>query len=233
MRRPCHDVIASIEHCAGGPLLRCCIVASFRAFVFDVYDGRFRAIFWMFRSISVVLGLVSKQWDQGWTCHSPFALTPRVPTFVPLQMLVIDEADEMLNKGFKEQIYDIYRYLPPSTQVVLISATMPQEVLDMTKKFMNMPVKILVKRDELTLEGIKQASGSNGSPALADRRIMQARTKQSIASSRCTTMHHDSLSVPDTLYVGDTCIQACRVCYFVCAYCRHRHHTVFMCVRTW
>lgn len=73
-------------------------------------------------------------------------------------MLVIDEADEMLNKGFKEQIYDIYRYLPPSTQVVLISATMPQEVLDMTKKFMNMPVKILVKRDELTLEGIKQAS---------------------------------------------------------------------------
>ncbi len=75
-------------------------------------------------------------------------------------MLVIDEADEMLNKGFKEQIYDIYRYLPPSTQVVLISATMPQEVLDMTKKFMNMPVKILVKRDELTLEGIKQVCSS-------------------------------------------------------------------------
>ncbi len=34
-----------------------------------------------------------------------------------IRMLVIDEADEMLNKGFKEQIYDIYRYLPPSTQV--------------------------------------------------------------------------------------------------------------------
>ena len=32
-------------------------------------------------------------------------------------MLVLDEADEMLNKGFKEQIYDVYRYLPPSTQV--------------------------------------------------------------------------------------------------------------------
>ncbi|CAM9614388.1 unnamed protein product [Chrysoparadoxa australica] len=73
-----------------------------------------------------------------------------------LKMLVIDEADEMLNRGFKEQIYDIYRYLPPSTQVVLISATMPQEVLDMTRKFMNDPVRILVKRDELTLEGIKQ-----------------------------------------------------------------------------
>jgi superfamily II DNA/RNA helicase len=32
-------------------------------------------------------------------------------------MLIIDEADEMLNQGFKEQIYDIYRYLPPTTQV--------------------------------------------------------------------------------------------------------------------
>jgi ATP-dependent RNA helicase len=73
-----------------------------------------------------------------------------------IKMLVIDEADEMLNKGFKDQIYDIYRYLPPSTQVVLVSATLPQEVLEMTRRFMNEPIKILVKRDELTLEGIKQ-----------------------------------------------------------------------------
>jgi ATP-dependent RNA helicase len=73
-----------------------------------------------------------------------------------LKMLVIDEADEMLNRGFKDQIYDIYRFLPPSIQVVLVSATMPQEVLDMTQKFMNEPVHVLVKRDELTLEGIKQ-----------------------------------------------------------------------------
>ena len=73
-----------------------------------------------------------------------------------LKLLIIDEADEMLNRGFVEQIYDIYRWLPPSTQVVLISATMPKEVLDMTHKFMNEPVRVLVKRDELTLEGIKQ-----------------------------------------------------------------------------
>jgi ATP-dependent RNA helicase len=71
-------------------------------------------------------------------------------------MLVLDEADEMLNKGFKEQIYDIYRYLPPHTQIVLVSATLTREVLEMTKKFMNEPIRILVKRDELTLEGIKQ-----------------------------------------------------------------------------
>eukprot|EP00468_Gymnochlora_sp_CCMP2014_P008051 CAMPEP_0167754156 /NCGR_PEP_ID=MMETSP0110_2-20121227/8112_1 /TAXON_ID=629695 /ORGANISM="Gymnochlora sp., Strain CCMP2014" /LENGTH=400 /DNA_ID=CAMNT_0007640001 /DNA_START=30 /DNA_END=1232 /DNA_ORIENTATION=+ len=73
-----------------------------------------------------------------------------------LEMLVIDEADEMLGRGFKEQLYDIYRYLPPKVQVVLVSATLPVEVLEMTTKFMQKPIRILVKRDELTLEGIKQ-----------------------------------------------------------------------------
>uniref|UniRef100_A0A8C1QT94 RNA helicase n=1 Tax=Cyprinus carpio TaxID=7962 RepID=A0A8C1QT94_CYPCA len=63
-----------------------------------------------------------------------------------IKMLVLDEADEMLNKGFKEQIYDVYRYL----------ATLPHEILEMTNKFMTDPIRILVKRDELTLEGIKQ-----------------------------------------------------------------------------
>jgi len=79
------------------------------------------------------------------------ALRPRA-----IRLLVLDEADEMLNRGFKDQIYDIYRYLPPTTQVVLVSATLPQEILDMSQKFMNKPVRVLVKRDELTLEGIKQ-----------------------------------------------------------------------------
>jgi ATP-dependent RNA helicase len=73
-----------------------------------------------------------------------------------IKMLVLDEADEMLSKGFKEQIYDVYRYLHPLTQVVLVSATLTRDVLEMTKKFMNDPIRILVKRDELTLEGIKQ-----------------------------------------------------------------------------
>ena len=49
-----------------------------------------------------------------------------------------------------------FRYLPPDTQVVLVSATLPHEVLEMTSKFMTDPVRVLVKRDELTLEGIKQ-----------------------------------------------------------------------------
>lgn len=72
-----------------------------------------------------------------------------------IKMLVLDEADEMLNLGFKKQVYDIYRYLPPG-QCVVVSATLPQEILEMTNLFMNDPLKILVKRDELTLDGIKQ-----------------------------------------------------------------------------
>ncbi|KAF9974583.1 RNA helicase, partial [Modicella reniformis] len=73
-----------------------------------------------------------------------------------IKMMVLDEADELLNQGFKDQIYDVYRYLPPSTQVVILSATLPHDVLEMTSKFMTDPIRILVKRDELTLEGIKQ-----------------------------------------------------------------------------
>merc|ERR1711970_855774 len=71
-------------------------------------------------------------------------------------MFVLDEADEMLSRGFKDQIYDVFRYLPNDVQVVLLSATMPADVMDVTTKFMRVPITILVKKEELTLEGIKQ-----------------------------------------------------------------------------
>ncbi|KAL3964270.1 hypothetical protein ACCO45_001274 [Purpureocillium lilacinum] len=70
-----------------------------------------------------------------------------------MKMFVLDEADEMLSRGFTDQIYDIFQLLPQSTQVVLLSATMPQDVLEVTTRFMRDPVRILVKKDELTLEG--------------------------------------------------------------------------------
>ncbi|CAE6484862.1 unnamed protein product [Rhizoctonia solani] len=73
-----------------------------------------------------------------------------------IKLFCLDEADEMLSRGFTEQIYDIFKHLPSDTQVVLLSATMPADVLEVTKKFMRDPIRILVKRDELTLEGIKQ-----------------------------------------------------------------------------
>lgn len=73
-----------------------------------------------------------------------------------LRMFVLDEADEMLSRGFKDQIYEVFQLLPPSVQVVLISATMQPEVMEVSNSFMRDPIRILVKRDELTLEGIKQ-----------------------------------------------------------------------------
>jgi len=73
-----------------------------------------------------------------------------------IRQFFLDEADEMLSRGFKDQIYDIFKFLPETVQVCLFSATMPLDVLEVTERFMREPVRILVKKDELTLEGIKQ-----------------------------------------------------------------------------
>ena len=71
-------------------------------------------------------------------------------------MLVLDEADEMLSIGFKEQVYNIFQFLGNKIQVGLFSATLPVEIQALTEKFMREPVKILVKTESVTLEGIKQ-----------------------------------------------------------------------------
>jgi len=60
----------------------------------------------------------------------------------------------MLSRGFRDEIYNIFKYLPETVQVCLFSATMHLEVMEVAKRFMRDPVRILVKRDELTLEGI-------------------------------------------------------------------------------
>lgn len=73
-----------------------------------------------------------------------------------VKLFVLDEADEMLSRGFKDQIYDVFKYMPEQVQCTIFSATMPLDVLEVTRKFMRDPIKILVKKDELTLEGIKQ-----------------------------------------------------------------------------
>jgi translation initiation factor 4A len=73
-----------------------------------------------------------------------------------MKLFCLDEADQMLSRGFKDQIYDIFKFLPEDVQVCLFSATMPLEVLEVTQRFMRDPIRILVKKDELTLEGIKQ-----------------------------------------------------------------------------
>lgn len=73
-----------------------------------------------------------------------------------IELFILDEADEMLSKGFKEQIYDIFKNFNNDVQVAIFSATMPEDVLTLTHKFMRDPVKIILKPEELTLECIQQ-----------------------------------------------------------------------------
>lgn len=73
-----------------------------------------------------------------------------------LKLLIIDEADEMLSSGFKEQISKIFSSMPETLKIGLFSATLPDELLEITKLFMESPIKILVKNEELTLQGISQ-----------------------------------------------------------------------------
>ena len=71
-------------------------------------------------------------------------------------IFVLDEADDMLSSGFKEQIYNIFQYLPQNTQIALFSATMPDEMHELSKKFMRDPVKITMQNEQLNLDCIKQ-----------------------------------------------------------------------------
>ena len=73
-----------------------------------------------------------------------------------VKILVLDEADELLQNNFQEQLKSIITSLSKDTQICLFSATMPKEVLQLAKEFMQDPISILVKQNKLTLKGIKQ-----------------------------------------------------------------------------
>ena len=73
-----------------------------------------------------------------------------------IKLVILDEADEMLSSGFKEQVYNILQYSNNDIQIALFSATLPSEIFTITKKIMRDPVKISVKAEQLTLEGIFQ-----------------------------------------------------------------------------
>ena len=73
-----------------------------------------------------------------------------------VKMVVLDEADEMLSMGFREDIEEILSHTPEDRQTVLFSATMPKEILDITEKFQRDPAMIEIKSRSLTVEHIKQ-----------------------------------------------------------------------------
>ncbi|NDB86326.1 MAG: DEAD/DEAH box helicase, partial [Alphaproteobacteria bacterium] len=73
-----------------------------------------------------------------------------------IKLVILDEADEMLSSGFKEQVYNIFQNFNSDIQVALFSATLPEHINGITSKFMRNPVRIQVKAEQLTLEGISQ-----------------------------------------------------------------------------
>jgi len=73
-----------------------------------------------------------------------------------VRMIVLDEADEILSQGFRDQLFQIFQHISPAAQVIMFSATIPEALLEVTAKIMKDPVQILVKNEMMTLEGISQ-----------------------------------------------------------------------------
>jgi len=73
-----------------------------------------------------------------------------------LKMLILDEADEMLNMGFRDDIDIILEKIPEEKQTILFSATMPKEIMELTTKYQKDPVLIKVLHKELTVPNTEQ-----------------------------------------------------------------------------
>ena len=73
-----------------------------------------------------------------------------------IHTIILDEADEMLNMGFREDIEEVLKYLPEDRQTVLFSATMPKEIMEITKQYQKDALTIKVVKKELTVKNIEQ-----------------------------------------------------------------------------
>ena len=83
-------------------------------------------------------------------------LNRRIVSSANVHLIVLDEADEILSQGFQTQLYNIFQFLTDAVQVVMFSATIKEELHEISNKIMRDPVKLLVKSEMLTLEGISQ-----------------------------------------------------------------------------
>ena len=116
----------------------------------DIFGGAdFRKQFADLRGANIVIGTPGRVMDhmRRGTLHLD-----------QLKMIVLDEADEMLNMGFKEDIETILLDVPEQRQIVLFSATVPEEILAITRQFQKDPVLIEINRDQVTLDNIVQTS---------------------------------------------------------------------------
>jgi len=137
-----------------------------------------------------------------------------------IKYLILDEADELINDAFVIQIKSIVEYLPETTQIGLFSATLSNKCLEITKNFLNSPKIISIKKEQLTLDGIKQyyiatyndkckydAISDLYSSMIINQLIIYCNTKQRVIyltntlqmdGHSCTCIHSD-LSTEDRL----------------------------------
>ncbi len=73
-----------------------------------------------------------------------------------IRIAVLDEADEMLNMGFRDEIEELLSWMPDSRQTVLFSATMPKPIMDIANRFLHNPTHAKITRSELTAANIQQ-----------------------------------------------------------------------------
>lgn len=117
--------------------------------IIPIYGGQpiERQIFALKKGAQVIIGTPGRVMDH---------MRRRTLKMETVKMVVLDEADEMLDMGFREDIEEILTKVTSEHQTVLFSATMPKEILDLTKKFQKDPHLIKVTRKELTIPSIEQ-----------------------------------------------------------------------------
>ncbi len=114
----------------------------------DIYGGAdYKTQFRLLRGANMVIGTPGRIMDH---------MKRGTIKLNKLEMIILDEADEMLNMGFKEDIETILQDAPEERQTVLFSATVPKGILDITKQFQKNPVQINLVQNKATLKAIKQ-----------------------------------------------------------------------------
>jgi ATP-dependent RNA helicase DeaD len=117
--------------------------------VLPIYGGESieRQITGLKRGVQIVIGTPGRIIDH---------LDRKTLSFKQVKMVVLDEADEMLNMGFREDIEMILGKMPEDRQTILFSATMAKPIMALTKKYQKDPVHVKVTKSELTVSSIEQ-----------------------------------------------------------------------------
>jgi len=160
--------ISTLQKCTNDPILQAIILAPTRELSSQIHS--------VFESLAIHTGITAQLLIGGVSIDKDIKkmqqhtsqvligcpgrvldfLNRKVVSYSGIHLIVLDEADEILSQGFQSQLYNIFQYLTDAVQVVMFSATIKEELHEISNKIMRDPVKLLVKSEMLTLEGISQ-----------------------------------------------------------------------------